>query len=51
MKLIERDNRVCVEIEEFTPDLSEYDFVVLRGKVKVVREPLERAEVIKRMAE
>ena len=51
MKLIERDKRVCVEIEKVLPDMSEYNFVVLRGKVKTVTDPQERAEVIKRMAQ
>ena len=51
MKLIERDNRVCVEIEKFRPDMSKYNFVVLKGKVKTVTDPLERTKVIKRMAE
>lgn len=50
MKLLERDKRVCVEIEKFRPDLSEYNFVVLRGTLKVVEDPLERAKVIRRMA-
>ena len=51
MKLIERDNRVCVQIEKFRPDMSMYNFVVLKGKVKTVTDSLERAKVIKRMAE
>ena len=51
MRLFERDNRVCVEIERIRKDLSEYSFVVLRGTLKVVRDPKERARVIKRMAE
>lgn len=50
-KLIQTDNRVCVEIESFRPDMSRYNFVVLRGKVKTVTDPLERATVINRMAE
>lgn len=50
MKLLERDKRVCVEIEKFRPDLSEYNFVVFRGTLKVVEDPLERAKVIKKMA-
>jgi len=50
MKLIEKDDRVCVEIEEFKPDLSEYNFVVLRGRIATVTDPKEKAEVIKRMA-
>jgi len=51
MRLLERDKRVCVEIERYQPDLSEYSFVVLRGTLKVVTDPKERAEVITRMAE
>ena len=51
MRLLEKDKRVCVEIEEYKPDLSEYNFVVLRGTLKVVTDPQERAMVIRRMAE
>ncbi len=51
IKLLERDKRVCVEIESYRPDLSEYNFVVFRGKLKVVKDPQERARVIRRMAE
>ncbi len=50
-KLIERDDRVCVEIESFRPDMSEYNFVVLRGRAKKVTDALERTKVINRMAE
>jgi nitroimidazol reductase NimA-like FMN-containing flavoprotein (pyridoxamine 5'-phosphate oxidase superfamily) len=50
MKLLEKDKRVCVEIEKFRPDMSEYNFVVLRGTLEVAEDPLERAEVINRMA-
>jgi len=51
MKLLERDRRVCVEIEKYLPDLSEYSFVVFRGTLKVVTDPLERSRVIRKMAE
>ena len=51
MRLLERDKRVCVEIEKYRPDLSEYNFVVLRGELEVVSDPQERAKVINRMAE
>ncbi len=50
MKLLERDDRICVEIESYRPDLSEYNFVVMRGKLKVVTDSRERAKVIKSMA-
>jgi len=51
MLLLEKDKRVCVEIEKYTPDMSEYNFVVLRGKLKVVIDPEEKATVINQMAE
>jgi len=50
MKLIDRDKRVCVEIEKYTPDLTEYNFVVLRGVLEVVKDPQERAKAINRIA-
>jgi len=51
MKLIEKDKRVCVEIEKYNPDLSEYNFIVLRGELEVVRNPDERAMAINKMAQ
>jgi len=51
MRLLEKDDRVCVEIEKFQPDLSEYYFVSLRGNLNIVKDPTEREVVIKKMAE
>jgi nitroimidazol reductase NimA-like FMN-containing flavoprotein (pyridoxamine 5'-phosphate oxidase superfamily) len=51
MRLLSRDRRVCVGIESFNPDMSEYNFVVLRGTLEVVEDPGERAYAIERMAE
>jgi nitroimidazol reductase NimA-like FMN-containing flavoprotein (pyridoxamine 5'-phosphate oxidase superfamily) len=51
MRLLQRDNRVCVEIEKIQPDLREYNFVSLRGTLTSVDDPTERRTVIKRMAE
>jgi nitroimidazol reductase NimA-like FMN-containing flavoprotein (pyridoxamine 5'-phosphate oxidase superfamily) len=50
MKLIENDKRVCVEIEEYREDLSEYSFIVLRGTLKVVTDPQERAKALQELA-
>jgi len=50
IRLLERDKRVCVEIETYRKDLSKYSFVVLRGTLKMVTDPQERANAIKRMA-
>ena len=51
MKLIERDKHVCFEIEEYTEDLSEYSFVVLRGTLNIVADQQERITVLKKLAE
>jgi nitroimidazol reductase NimA-like FMN-containing flavoprotein (pyridoxamine 5'-phosphate oxidase superfamily) len=51
MKLIEKDNRVCVEIEEIKEDLSEYSFVVLKGNLKTITNEYERTNAIKQLAE
>ena len=51
MKLIESDKRVCVEIEEYREDLSEYSFIVLRGTLKVVNDPNERAKILQKLSE
>ena len=42
MGLLERDNRVCVEIKRYKPDLSEYEFVVMQGTLRVVTDSEER---------
>ena len=51
MKMLQEDNRVCVEIEKLSPDLSEYYFVSLQGRLEVVEDSEERNAVIRRMAE
>ncbi len=49
IKLVEKDKRVCVEIESYRPDLSEYKFVVLRGSLKIVEDHDEKKDVIDKM--
>jgi nitroimidazol reductase NimA-like FMN-containing flavoprotein (pyridoxamine 5'-phosphate oxidase superfamily) len=51
MGLLEEGNPVCVEIEHYTPDLGEYCFVVLVGKLHVVTDPQEKGNAIARMIE
>lgn len=51
MKLLKKNRHVCVEIERYQPDLSEYEFIVLSGPLKLVTDPEERAKAIKQMAE
>jgi nitroimidazol reductase NimA-like FMN-containing flavoprotein (pyridoxamine 5'-phosphate oxidase superfamily) len=50
-RLLEIDDRVCVEIEKYGDDLSEYSFVSLRGRLKVVIDPEERKKALNRMAD
>lgn len=49
-RLLEKDDRVCVEVEKYREDLSEYSFVSLRGRLKVVTNPEERSKAIERIA-
>lgn len=51
MGLLEEGNPVCVEIEHYTPNLGEYGFVVLVGKLHVVADTQEKANAIARMIE
>ena len=51
MRLLKRDNRVCIEVESYTADLSQYNFIILRGKLVEVTDATEREYVIKHFAE
>ena len=51
MRLLKRDNRVCVEIESYTADLSQYSFIIIRGKLNEVTDSDERKNVINHIAE
>jgi nitroimidazol reductase NimA-like FMN-containing flavoprotein (pyridoxamine 5'-phosphate oxidase superfamily) len=50
MKLLKASKSVCVEIEEYAPDLSEFRFATLRGKLKVVTDKGERAKAMAKLA-
>jgi nitroimidazol reductase NimA-like FMN-containing flavoprotein (pyridoxamine 5'-phosphate oxidase superfamily) len=49
ISLLEKDNRVCVEIEKYSSDLSNYNFVILRGKLEEAKDPNERLKVIEKI--
>jgi uncharacterized protein len=51
MSFFKQETPVCVEIERFTPNLSEYQFVVLTGKLRLVEDHEERKMAIEKMAE
>ena len=49
MKLIDKHEKVCVEIEQYNPDLSRYMFITLKGNLRIVTDPVEKVEAIKKM--
>jgi uncharacterized protein len=51
MSFFKQETPVCVEIERYTPNLSDYQFVVLTGKLRLVEDPEERKMAIEKMAE
>ncbi len=50
MNFFKQKTPVCVEIERYTQNLSECQFVVLTGKLKLVEDSEERKRAIDRMA-
>ena len=51
MSLLGRGEPVCIEIERFTPDMSQYKFVVITGSLEIVKDQTERMEAIKAIVE
>lgn len=51
MSFFKQETPVCVEIERYTPNLSEYQFIVLTGKLRLVEDREERKMAIRKMAE
>ena len=51
MSFFKQETPVCVEIERYTPNLSEYGFVVLTGKLRLVEDQEERKKAIEKMVE
>jgi nitroimidazol reductase NimA-like FMN-containing flavoprotein (pyridoxamine 5'-phosphate oxidase superfamily) len=51
MRLLDNYKHVCVEIEEYREDLSEYSFIVLRGTLRIVTDSQERAKALRKLAE
>jgi nitroimidazol reductase NimA-like FMN-containing flavoprotein (pyridoxamine 5'-phosphate oxidase superfamily) len=51
MGFFKQGTPVCVEIERYTPNLSDYEFVVLSGDLKLVENRQERRRAIMKMAE
>jgi uncharacterized protein len=51
MSFFKQETPVCVEIERYTPNLSECQFVVITGKLRLVEDREERKMAIEKMAE
>ena len=51
MSFFKQETPVCVEIERYTPNLSEYGFVVVTGKLRLVEDQEERKKAIEKMVE
>ena len=49
--LLEEGNPVCVEIEKYAEDLSEYRFVLLTGELRIVADQEERALAIEKIVD
>lgn len=50
MSFVEEGNPVCVEIETYTPNFSQYAFITLTGTLEPVTKEDERRQVIEQMA-
>jgi uncharacterized protein len=49
--LLQEGKPVCVEVERYTPDLGEYSFIVLVGKLQVVHDSQEKDRAISQFVE
>jgi nitroimidazol reductase NimA-like FMN-containing flavoprotein (pyridoxamine 5'-phosphate oxidase superfamily) len=50
MNFLNHDKPVCVEIETYSHDLSNFAFVILQGKLKLVDDLLERSMALNKFA-
>src|SRR4030043_1985910 len=48
MSFFKQETPVCVEIERYTPNLSEYQFIVLTGKLRLVEDQEDRKRAIEK---
>jgi nitroimidazol reductase NimA-like FMN-containing flavoprotein (pyridoxamine 5'-phosphate oxidase superfamily) len=51
MGFFKQGTPVCVEIEQYTSNLSKYQFVILTGKLRLVEDREERKMATKKLAE
>jgi hypothetical protein len=51
MNIIEKNNHVCVSIENFEQDLQKYYFISLQGELKSIEQPEKKEKILKKMVE
>ena len=51
IEFLKEGKQVCVEIENYKPDFSEYSFVILKGTLKIVQDREERKIAIEKISE
>jgi nitroimidazol reductase NimA-like FMN-containing flavoprotein (pyridoxamine 5'-phosphate oxidase superfamily) len=51
ISFLNQAKQVCVEIENYKPDFSQYSFVILDGTLKAVQDSEEKRKVIEKMVE
>jgi nitroimidazol reductase NimA-like FMN-containing flavoprotein (pyridoxamine 5'-phosphate oxidase superfamily) len=50
-KILMNNNNVCISIEHFADDLSQYFFISMQGKLLLVEDSVEKEHVLKKMVE
>jgi len=48
-KILAKNNRICVAIENFSKDLSDYYFISIRGKLEKVNDEKEKEAIVLKM--
>lgn len=46
MEILNKNNNICVSIEQLEPDLKTFNFISIQGKLKLVDDESERKKVI-----
>jgi hypothetical protein len=49
IKILEKNRNVCVSIEKFEPDLSEFYFISIQGTLELVENKIEKYKALEQM--
>jgi len=50
-KILQKNNKICISIDKFAADLSEYSFISMQGHLTLVDDKEEQKKVLKRMVD